>query len=158
MQENGAQAGKYRSDLPLVRSRLAASLAQLKAFPQTDAKRTAAIGYCFGGGGVLEMARAGMDTKGVVSFHGGLGTTMPAADGGVKCKVMVVHAAQDPSVPQALFNTFLNEMRDAKVDYQTIVYNLNVHPFTVPGASYNADADRRSWAAMRGFFDEIFAR
>jgi len=156
MAENGQQAGKYRGDLPLYRARLAAGLEQLKGFSQTDKAKTAAIGYCFGGSGVLEIARSGMDVKGVVSFHGGLSSSMPATDGSVKSKVMVVHAAQDPSVPRAQFDAFLTEMQNAKVDYQTIVYNLNVHPFTAPGPSYNADADRRSWAAMRAFFAEIF--
>ncbi len=158
MAENGAQAGKYRGDIPLYRSRLAAALTQLKAFAQTDASKTAAIGYCFGGTGVLEVARAGMAVNGVVSFHGGLGAAQKAKEGEVKTKVMVVHAAQDPSVPLAQFNEFLLEMKDAKVDYQTLVYNLNVHPFTAPGPSYNADADRRSWAAMRTFFAEIFGK
>lgn len=156
-QENGQYAGKYRSDIPLFRARLQAGLDEMKRHTQVDAKKTAAIGYCFGGGGVLELARSGAEVTGVVSFHGGLASPSPAKAGDVKGKVMVVHAAQDPSVPQEMFMGYLNEMRDAKVDHQTVVYNLNVHAFTViGGGQYNADADRRSWIAMKDFFKEIF--
>jgi len=156
-QENGQFAGKYRSDPALFRGRLQASLDAMKGLSQVEASKTAAIGYCFGGGGVLELARSGADVTGVVSFHGSYGTTQPATAGGVKSKVMVVHAAQDPSVSREQFDKFLDEMRDAKVDYQMVLYNLNTHPFTVIGGpSYNADADRRSWEAMRDFFREIF--
>lgn len=156
-QESGAEAGKYRSNPALFRARLQAGIDELRKQQSVDTKKVAAIGYCFGGGGVLELARSGADVTGVVSFHGALGTTMPAKAGDVKAKVMVIHAAQDPSCPRELFDKFLDEMKDAKVDYQTVVYNLNVHPFTVVGGpSYDATADRRSWAAMKTFFDEIF--
>lgn len=158
-QESGQQAGKYRSDIPLFRSRLQASLDELKKQPQVDSKRTAAIGYCFGGGGVLELARSGAEVTGVVSFHGSYGTPSPAKIGDVKGKVMVVHAAQDPSTSRAQFDAFLDEMRDAKVDYQMVLYNLNVHPFTVVGGpSYDEKADKRSWASMMEFFGELFGQ
>jgi len=117
----------------------------------------AAIGYCFGGAGVLELARSGADLNGVVSFHGSFRTTLPFETGKVKAKVMIHHAAQDPGVNREQLNGLIDEMRDAKVDYQLVVYNLNVHPFTViGGSSYNEDADRRSWASMQNFFQEIF--
>lgn len=156
-QESSQFAGKYRADVPLFRARLQAGLDELKRQTQVDKAKTAAIGYCFGGGGVLELARSGAAVNGVVSFHGSLATPTPAKEGDVKGKVMVVHAAQDPAVPQAQFVGYLNEMRDAKVDHQTVVYNLNVHAFTViGGGQYNADADRRSWEAMKDFFKELF--
>lgn len=156
-QESGQFAGKYRNDPALFKARLQASLDALKAQANVDGKRTAAIGYCFGGGGVLELARSGADVTGVVSFHGSYGTQAPAKVGDIKGKVMVVHAAQDPSTSRAQFDAFLDEMRDAKVDYQSVLYNLNVHPFTVIGGpSYNEAADKRSWQAMRDFFREIF--
>ncbi len=156
-QESGQFAGKYRADNALFRARLQAGLDELKKQTQVDKAKTAAIGYCFGGGGVLELARSGAEVTGVVSFHGSLATPSPAKEGGVKAKVMTIHAAQDPGVPTEQFVGYLNEMRDAKVDHQTVVYNLNVHAFTVIGGSqYNADADRRSWAAMKQFFSEIF--
>jgi len=158
-QESGAAAGKYRADIPLFRARLQAGLDELRKQPGVDGKKIAAIGYCFGGGGVMELARSGADLSGIVSFHGGgaLATKNPAKAGDIKCKVMIIQAAQDPSSSRAQFDSFLDEMKDAKVDYQTILYNLNVHPFTVPGGQgYDADADRRSWASMRAFFDELF--
>ena len=156
-QENGAQASKYRGDAALFRGRLQAGLDVLKRQSQVDGKKTAAIGYCFGGGGVLELARSGADVTGVVSFHGSYGTSLPATVGGVKAKVMVAHASQDPATSREAFDKFLDEMRDAKVDYQMHLYNLDVHPFTVIGGpSYRPDADRRSWEAMLDFFREIF--
>jgi dienelactone hydrolase len=156
-QESGQQAGKYRGDVPLFRARLQAGLDELKKQSNVDGKRTAAIGYCFGGGGVLELARSGSDVTGVVSFHGSYVTPSPAKAGDIKGKVMVVHAAQDPATSRAVFDGFLDEMRDAKVDYQSVLYNLNVHAFTViGGGQYNAEADRRSWIAMKEFFKEIF--
>jgi len=158
-QESGAEAGKYRGEVPLCRARLQAGLDELRKQPNVDQKKVGAIGYCFGGGGVLELARMGADLNCVCSFHGALGTTMPAQAGVVKAKVMVIHAAQDPSCPRKLFDTFLDEMKDAKVDYQTVIYNLDVHPFTVVGGpSYDATADKRSWAAMKAFFNEVFGQ
>ena len=156
-QENGAQASKYRGDAALFRGRLQAGLDEMKRQSQVDGKKTAAIGYCFGGGGVLELARSGADVTGVVSFHGSYGTALPATAGAVKSKVMVVHASQDPATSREVFDKFLDEMRDAKVDYVMNLYNLDVHPFTVIGGpSYRPDADRRSWEAMQDFFREIF--
>ncbi len=160
------QAGKYYGDRPLFRGRLAAGLAELKRQPLVDAARTAAVGYCFGGGGVLELARSGADLAGVVSFHGSLDTTLPAAAGGVRAKVLVCHGAVDPYVKPEAVQGFLAEMEAAGVDYQLVMYAGAVHAFTQRdagddpsrGAAYDAEADRRSWRAMRVFFEEIFAR
>jgi dienelactone hydrolase len=158
------QAGKYYGDRALFRARLAAGLAQLKANSLVDPARCAAIGYCFGGGGVLELARAGADLAGVVSFHGTLDTPLPAAPGAVKAKILVCHGAVDPYVKPEAVHGFLQEMEAAKVDYQLIMYSGAVHAFTQKsagddpskGAAYNANADRRSWQLMRDFFAEIF--
>lgn len=155
-QESGAQAGKYRSDLPLFRSRLNAALMAMKGFEFSDGGHTAAIGYCFGGGGVMELARSGADVNGVVAFHGAIAPTKPGDAKNIKGKVMAVQAAQDPAVPREALTAFMDEMRDANVDYQLVVYNLNVHPFTVPGPSYNADADKRSWAELTRFLADLF--
>ena len=113
---------------------------------------------------MLELARAGADAKGVVSFHGGLGTPTPAAAGAVKAKVLVLHGADDPFVPPAEVAAFEKEMRDAGADWQFVSYGGAVHSFTdwkatnlnITGAAYNAKTDQRSWAAMKAFFSELF--
>lgn len=163
-EEAGAQAGKFRGDVALFRSRLNAGLEQLKQAANVDAAKLAAIGYCFGGGGVLELARSGADVAGVVSFHGGLNTPDPADANNITAKVLVCHGAVDPYVPEDEVAAFLDEMEAASVDYQLIMYAGAVHAFTQPmagddpsaGAAYNAEADVRSWAHMQLFFDELF--
>jgi dienelactone hydrolase len=163
-QEAGAQAGKYKSDRQLLRARVNAGLDALRRQPLVDPKRLAAIGYCFGGTTVLELARSGADVAGVVSFHGGLDSPAPAGGKNIKCKVLVCHGADDPvSSPQDIA-AFENEMRKGGVDWQLIKYGGAVHSFTQPmagndnskGAAYNEKADRRSWEAMKQFFTEIF--
>lgn len=165
-EEAAKLAGKYKSDRSLLGRRLSAGLAQLKRLPEVDPARTAAIGYCFGGTAALELARAGADLKGVVSFHGGLDTPAPAKPGTVKAKVLALHGADDPHVPQAQVAAFEEEMRRAGADWQLVAYGGAVHSFTNPGAgsdasrgaAYNALADARSWRAMQEFFREIFGR
>jgi dienelactone hydrolase len=160
----GVQAGIYKRDRALLRSRLLAGYRAMLASPQADATRTAAIGYCFGGTGVLELARSGADVQGVVSFHGGLDSPAPADGKNIKAKVLILHGAEDPFVPVKDVDAFLAEMRAANVDWQMISYGGAVHSFSNPeagndasaGAAYDAAADRRSWAAMRQFLDELF--
>jgi dienelactone hydrolase len=164
--EAGKEAGKYKGDRTLFRARLAAALDQLKADGHTDKTKIAAIGYCFGGTGVLELARAGTDIAGVVSFHGGLAAAdgMTAQAGKVPAKVLVLHGADDPFEPAAEIAGFQKEMTDAKADWQMVYYSGAVHSFTQKeagddnskGAAYNEAADRRSWAAMKSFFAELF--
>jgi dienelactone hydrolase len=134
--------------------------------PQVDAQRLVAIGFCFGGSVVLELARAGADLKAVVSFHGVLATKMPAVTGGVKASVLVCTGADDPLAPPDQVADFENEMRAAAVrDWQVISYGNTLHGFTNPAADgsmlrsalYNAQADRRSWASMQSLFDEVLA-
>ena len=164
MQEAGAQAGKYKGDRALLRKRVKAGLETLLKQQGVDAKRVAAIGYCFGGTTALELARSGADVAGVVSFHGGLGTPTPEDAKNIKCKVLACHGADDPNVPPAEVAGFEKEMRDAKVDWQLIAYGNAVHSFTdksagndnSKGAAYNEKADRRSWEAMKDLFAEIF--
>jgi dienelactone hydrolase len=162
--EASAQASIYRKDRQLMRSRAQAGLDVLVSQPLVDARRVAAIGYCFGGGTVLELARSGVDIAGVVSFHGNLDTPQPEDAKNIKAKVLVLHGADDPHVPQKDVEAFWEEMRQAKVDWQMVIYGNAVHSFTNPnsgddpstGAAYNQKADKRSWEAMRLFFRELF--
>ena len=130
--EAGALATKYKSDRLLMRSRALAGLEVLKGQPMVDVSRLAAIGYCFGGTTVLELARSGADLKGVVSFHGGLSTSMPAEPGKVRAKVVAYHGAEDPNIPAEEVRAFLDEMRKAKVDWVFTQYANAVHAFTNP--------------------------
>lgn len=164
--ESGKEAGKYKGDRKLFRARLNAGLEILRKDQLTDAERIAAIGYCFGGTGVLELARSGADIAGVVSFHGGLGAGegMAANKSGVKAAVLVCHGAVDPYVPAEEVAGFQKEMNDAGADWQLIAYSDAVHAFTQPmagddpskGAAYQKKADERSWEHMKVFFDEVF--
>ena len=162
-QEAGALAGRYKEDRQLMRARAQAGLDVLKNNKLTDPKRVAAIGYCFGGTTVLELARSGADLAGVVSFHGGLGTPSPEDAKNIKGKVLVLHGADDPMAPAQEVAAFQDEMRKANVDWQMGFYGGAVHSFTNPksgsdpskGVAYNEKADKRSWEAMKVFFGEV---
>lgn len=163
MAEAGALAGKYKSDRQLLRARVNAALAELKKNELVDTNRIAAIGYCFGGTTVIELALSGAELNGVVSFHGGLDAPNPADARNIKCKVLALAGADDPFQKPDDLAAFENEMRDAKVDWQITFYGGAVHAFTQPdpgfvnaGAHYNEKADKRSWQAMQDFFAEIF--
>ncbi|GMV39794.1 MAG: dienelactone hydrolase [Myxococcales bacterium] len=163
--EAAAQAGKYRGDRALLRARAAAGLAELRKSELTGSK-VAAIGYCFGGGTVLELARSGADVAGVVSFHGNLDTPNAADAKSITGKVLVLHGADDPYVPADQVAAFEKEMRDAKVDWQMVHFGGAVHSFTNPragddpskGAAYDERAARRAWAHMQQLFAELFPR
>jgi dienelactone hydrolase len=162
--EAGAQAGKYKSDRQLLRARVNAGLDALRQQPLVDSKRVAAIGYCFGGTTVLELARSGADIAGVVSFHGGLDAPTPADGKNIKCKILALAGADDPFQKPEDLAAFEKEMRDSKVDWQINFYGGAVHSFTQPnagndnskGAAYNEKADKRSWEEMERFLAEIF--
>ncbi len=163
-QDSGAEAGKYKNDRKLLRERVNAGLDELKSNPLVDTSRVAAIGYCFGGTTVLELARSGAQLDGVVSFHGGLDSPTPADGKNIKCKVLVLAGANDPFQSAGDLTAFESEMRDNNVDWQIVFYGGAVHAFTQPavdkenlnGAKYNEKADKRSWQAMKDFFAEIF--
>jgi dienelactone hydrolase len=166
LQEVTTLVGGLRAEPAKLRARGRAALETLAALPQVDAQRLVAIGFCFGGSVVLELARAGADLKAVVSFHGVLATKMPAVTGGVKASVLVLTGADDPLAPPDQVADFENEMRSAAVrDWQVISYGNTLHGFTNPAAGgsmlrsalYNAQADRRSWASMQSLFDEVLA-
>jgi dienelactone hydrolase len=162
--EAGVLAGKYKSDRALLRLRVNAGLDALEKNELVDTARVAAIGYCFGGTTVIELARSGANIAGIVSFHGGLDSPTPADGKNIKCKVLICHGADDPYEKPADLAAFEDEMRQANVDWVLIKYGGAVHSFTQPmagndnskGAAYNERADRRSWAAMKMFFAGIF--
>lgn len=162
--ECAVQSGAYKSDLPLLRRRVTLALDELKKNKLVQQDKLAAIGYCFGGTSVLELARSGADVKGVVSFHGGLKTTLPASAGGIKAKVLVCHGADDPFVKPDEVAAFKEEMKTSQAKMEFIAYPGAVHSFTKKeagtdaskGQAYNEKADLDSWAEMRKFFAGIF--
>jgi dienelactone hydrolase len=162
--EASKQATIYRSDRPLMQARAHAGLDVLLNNALCDRSRVAAIGYCFGGGTVLELARSGADISGVVSFHGNLDTPDPSVAENIQCKILVCHGAADPHVPWEQVKAFMDEMHAADVDFQFIAYGGAVHSFTNSnsgddpsrGVAYNPDADRRSWDHMNMFYNELF--
>lgn len=150
-------------DRPKLRQRARAALDALMALPKVDTSRVVAIGYCFGGSTVLELARAGTPIKGVVSFHGGLKTSAPASAGAVKAKVLICTGSEDPTVPLEDRNAAQAEFTAAGADWQMIVYSGAKHAFTNPqappieGFGYQEAADLRSWRHMKDFFGEVLA-
>lgn len=166
VKEASALAGKYKGDRALYRERLKAALDVLAAQPQVEKSKLAAMGYCFGGTGALEVARSGAPVRGVVSFHGGLGTPTPTDAKAIKGRVLVLHGADDPFVPPAEVDAFKKEMAEAEVGYEFVAYAGAVHSFThwtagddaSKGAAYNKAADEQSWEAMQKFLFSLFAQ
>ncbi len=163
-QEAAKLAGQFYQDGALMRERAAAGLAVLKSQAAVNPEKLAAIGFCFGGTTVLELARSGADLKGFVSFHGGLNTPDPDDAKKIRGSVLVLHGADDPHVKTEDVLAFQDEMRNAGVDWQMNIYGNAVHSFTNPaagndnsrGSAYNEKAAERSWKAMQLFFREIF--
>lgn len=163
-QDAGEKSGYYKKNFKDYQKRIQLALDQLiKAGANAD--NIVVIGYCFGGTGALEAARAGMKVKGVVSFHGGLGKDADRVAGNIMTKVLVLHGADDPYVPQKDVLAFQEEMRAAKADWQMIYYANAVHAFTEPeagndnskGAAYNEKAAKRSWEHFKVFLNELFS-
>jgi dienelactone hydrolase len=166
-------AGKFSSELmknfDTAKARFEAAEDFLKKQPTVDPARIAAIGYCFGGGVVLNMARQGAGLKAVASFHGSMGVVKPAEAGKVKAKVRVYNGADDKFIPAEAIAAFKKEMTDAKVDFKFINYPGAVHSFTNPDATelgkkfnlplaYNEKADKESWADMTQFFNGVLKK
>ena len=161
--EAAGVAAQYKADPTLLRLRVNAGLDILRNHPRVDAARIAAIGYCFGGATVLELARSGANIAAVVSFHGNLSTKAQEDAKNIRAKILVLHGADDPFVPADEVSAFQDEMRKAGVDWQMVIYGGAVHSFTNPGSgndaasgsAYNRIADKRSFEAMKTFFAEV---
>ena len=162
--EASQQASIYKNDRQLLRQRARRGYELLRSQKLVDDTKLAAIGYCFGGTTVLEMARSGMDLQGVVSFHGGLSTPNPDDSTPIQAHILVLHGGDDPYVPPAEVVDFQKEMNRRGADWQMKIYSGAVHAFTQKsagndnskGAAYNEKADKRSWEEMKIFFKEIF--
>lgn len=169
--EHPDEAGKFAKEISgnmdMKLSRFMAALSYLKKQESVDPARIAAIGYCFGGAVVLDMARTGMDLRGVVSFHGGLTTNNPARPGAVYAKILVCHGEKDVFTTAEQIAAFKQEMSEAKADLQFITYKDAKHSFTNPDADvyaqkfnipvgYNSEAEKKSWDDMRKFLKGIF--
>ena len=155
---------RFMADPAHIRARMGAALEALKASPRVDHSRLAAIGYCYGGTAALELARGGADLKAVVGLHCGLTTVRPQDAKAIRGKVLVAIGADDPVVPADQRVAFEKEMTDAGVDWRLDLHGRTGHSFTnpeadswgMPGFSYSASADARSWKAMMELFDEAF--
>lgn len=168
-QEAMAYTTPFYSNPQLAKGRLDAALNQIKQHPQADTANIAAIGYCFGGAVVLNVAKMGEDLNGVVSFHGALAPIVPANKDLLKAKVLICHGNADNFVPEAEVEQFRKSMDSIGADYTFKRYDSATHAFTNPGATeagkkfnlpiaYNAEADKASWADMKAFFDRIFTK
>jgi len=165
----GKFSGAVRKNMPQAEARFRAALKLLHKHPSVDRNKTAAIGYCFGGGIVLEMARRGLPLDGVASFHGSLGTASPAQKGKVKARLLVLNGADDPFTKPEQIAAFKQEMESAGVDYRFINYPGARHSFTNPQAdefgqrfnmplAYNEKADKASWGELLAFFKQLFGK
>lgn len=150
------------SDLPTLRERANAALAALKSQPNVESTRVGAIGFCFGGTTVLELARGGAELRCVVGFHAGLKTSAPQDAKNIRCPVLICTGVDDPVVTAEQRDTFTAEMTAGAVDWRMILYGGVGHSFTnreidaykFPGFAYDERADQRSWRAMLDLFDE----
>ncbi len=159
--EAGKAAGTVRKSISMMRARVNKAmdvlLAQGSSLGITNNAKTAAIGFCFGGGNVLELARSGRNVGGVVSFHGDLKSKTPEDARNIKSKVLILHGADDPFQPKANRDAIEAEMRAAKVDWQLIAFGGAVHSFTEPHAKFKGKAEYNAKVAiMHDFFDETF--
>jgi len=161
-EEAGKFATRFRQDRPLMRRRAAAALDWLRDFRLAEPARLAAIGYCFGGTCVLELARSGGQFRAGVVFHGGLDAPAPAEPGAIQPEMLILHGAEDPLAPMEQVTAFADEMRRAGALWQLMLFSGAVHAFTNPdagndpstGVAFNERAANRSWSEMKLFFLE----
>lgn len=151
----GKVAGQFKSDYNLYQKRISLALEQLKAAGAQSTK-IAVIGYCFGGTGALETARAGFDVAGVVSIHGGLGKAADRANAPIKTKVLIENPAEDRGVTKEIYDQQVQELKDGKADWQIITYANCGHTFTNPTSKeYNEVMAKRAWNHTLVFLAEL---
>lgn len=162
--ENAALIAPFLARRSMLQGRMASSVKALQSQDEVDSRRIAAIGFCFGGLCVLDLARSGADVRGVVSLHGLFTPPEPAPGVPIRAKVLALHGHDDPMVPVAAVNALENELTGAGADWQIHVYGGTMHAFTNPkandpnfGTVYNAAADRRAWASTMAFLAEVLA-
>ena len=162
VEENTALMTPLLEDRVSLRRRMTAALNKACELEEVDTSRVGAIGFCFGGLCVLDLARSGADVRGVVSFHGLFNLPENLPNKPIKAKILALHGQDDPMVPPEMVAALQKELTDAGVDWQIHAYGKTVHAFTNPqandhgmGTVYNADADKRSWIAMKNFFEEV---
>ncbi len=154
----------FMEDRLKLRQRLLAGLETALKLPYVNPNQIAAMGFCFGGLCALDLARSGADIKGVVTFHGSLKPLSKIKNEKIKSKILVLHGHDDPTILPSMVLDFENEMTEAQADWQVHTYGNTMHAFTLPtanehkfGTAYQPSSDRRSWIAMKNFFEEIFA-
>jgi len=162
-EENSALIQPFLDDRAMLQGRMQIALEVLKGLDEVDASRVAAIGFCFGGLCVLDLARIGTDIRGVVSFHGLFGSPGNTAGNKIRAKVLALHGWDDPMAPPDQVVSLAEELSGMGADWQVHGYGNTMHAFTNPqandpefGTVYSPDADRRSWTAMQDFLTEIF--
>ncbi|OGT35563.1 MAG: carboxymethylenebutenolidase [Gammaproteobacteria bacterium RIFCSPHIGHO2_12_FULL_37_14] len=162
-EEKSALIQPFIQDRNKLQRRILSALEALHKVEWVDSKRIAAIGFCFGGLCVLDLARSGADIAGVVSFHGLLHAPEEARLSSIKAKILALHGYDDPMVTPENVMAFGNEMTHANADWQLHMYGSTMHAFTNPeandpgfGTVYNKTSDSRAWIAMKNFFTEIF--
>lgn len=157
--DNGAAAkiaGQYKQDYAAYQKRIALALEQLK---NSGPDKIAVIGYCFGGTGALEAARAQFPVAGVISIHGGLGKDVSRANGNLNTKILIENPAEDQSVTPEIMNALIKEMNEGKADWQIYTYAYSKHTFTSPDSKdYNPIMAKRAWQHTLMFLDEVLKK
>lgn len=162
-EEKAALMSPFMENRKFLLQRICAGLQALKSLPMVDTNKIAAMGFCFGGLCVLDLARSGEAIRGVISFHGLFNAPEGQENSIIKAKILALHGYDDPMGPPNQVLEFANEMTAAKADWQIHLYGHTLHAFTNPeandyafGTVYNLQADQRSWQAMINFLQEIF--
>ena len=163
-EENSKLMTPFIENRAMLQQRITSALRAVKLLPWVDDKKIAAMGFCFGGLCVLDLARTGADIKGVISFHGLFNPADNLEDPKISAKVLALHGYDDPMATPDQLTAFQNEMTKAGADWQVHSYGQTMHAFTNPvannpdfGTVYQANADKRSWIAMQNFLTELFA-